>query len=56
MIELRAGAVARHATAVALVWQGQVEGETTASVQLAGGPLYPPDLAHSGVDLAALVA
>ncbi len=49
------GAVARHATAGALVRQGQVEGETTVSVQLTGGPLYPPDLPHSSVDLAALV-
>lgn len=49
------GSSARHTTAVALVRQAQLEGETTAWVQPAGGPLYPPDLAESGVDLAALV-
>ncbi|MBA3546348.1 MAG: recombinase A [Nannocystis sp.] len=49
------GASARHTTAVALVRQAQLEGETTVWVQPAGGPLYPPDLAESGVDLAALV-
>lgn len=49
------GASARHTTAVALVRQAQLEGETTAWVQPAGGPLYPPDLAESGVDLGALV-
>lgn len=49
------GASARHTTAVALVRQAQLEGETTVWVQPAGGPLYPPDLAESGVDLAALI-
>lgn len=49
------GASARHTTAAALVRQAQLEGETTAWVQPAGGPLYPPDLAESGVDLGALV-
>jgi recombination protein RecA len=49
------GASARHTTAVALVRQAQLEGETTVWVQPAGGPLYPPDLAESGVDLDALV-
>lgn len=49
------GAAARHTTAVALVRQAQLEGETTVWVQPAGGPLYPPDLAESGVDLDALV-
>ncbi len=48
------GAAARHSTAAALVRQAQAEGETTVWVQSAGGPLYPPDLAESGVDLAAL--
>ena len=48
------GAAARHSTAAALVRQAQQEGETTVWVQLAGGPLYPPDLAESGVDLDAL--
>lgn len=50
-----AGASARHTTAVALVRQAQLEGETTVWVQPAGGPLYPPDLAESGVDLDALL-
>lgn len=49
------GAAARHTTAAASVRQAQLEGETTAWVQSAGGPLYPPDLAESGVDLDALV-
>lgn len=49
------GASARHTTAVALVRQAQLEGETTAWIQPAGGPLYPPDLADSGVDLASLI-
>ena len=49
------GSSARHTTAVALVRQAQLEGETTVWVQHAGGPLYPPDLAESGVDLAALI-
>jgi recombination protein RecA len=48
------GAAARHSTAAAMVRQAQAEGETTVWVQSAGGPLYPPDLAESGVDLAAL--
>ncbi len=49
------GAVARHTTATALVREAQLEGETTAWVQPTGGPLYPPDMAESGVDLDALV-
>jgi len=49
------GAAARHTTAAAIVRQAQLEGETTAWVQPTGGPLYPPDLAESGVDLVALV-
>ena len=49
------GASARHTTAAALVRQAQLEGETTAWIQPAGGPLYPPDLADSGVDLDALI-
>lgn len=49
------GASARHTTAVALVRQAQLEGETTAWIQQEGGPLYPPDLAESGVDLEALL-
>ena len=49
------GAAARHTTAAAIVRQAQLEGETTVWVQPAGGPLYPPDMAESGVDLDALV-
>jgi len=49
------GASGRHTTAAALVRQAQLEGETTAWIQPAGGPLYPPDLADSGVDLDALI-
>ena len=49
------GASARYTTAVAQVRQAQLEGETTAWIQPAGGPLYPPDLADSGVDLDALI-
>lgn len=49
------GASARLTTAVALVRQAQLEGETTAWIQPAGGPLFPPDLAESGVDLDALI-
>lgn len=42
-------------TAVACLVHAQQRGETSAWVQLAGGSLYPPDLAQSGVDLDALV-
>ena len=49
------GAVARHTTAAALVRHAQLEGETTVWVQPVGGPLYPPDVAESGVDLDALI-
>lgn len=47
-------ACARVTTAVAAVRQAQLEGETTAWIQPAGGLLYPPDLHEHGVDLAAL--
>ena len=48
------GAAARHSTAAALVRQAQQEGETTVWVQLAGGPLYPPDLSQPPVDFVQL--
>src|SRR5688572_26873334 len=48
-------ASARHTTAVALVRQAQLEGETTVWIQPEGGSLFPPDLADSGIDLDALV-
>ena len=41
--------------AVAAVLQTQTEGDTAAWVQWEDGPLFPPDLAESGVDLSALV-
>lgn len=46
---------ARTTTAVAAVHHAQREGETTAWIQPERGPLFPPDLAESGVDLDALV-
>ncbi len=49
------GASARITTAVAIVRQAQLEGETTAWIQPSDGPLFPPDFAASGVDLNALV-
>ncbi|MCY1058321.1 hypothetical protein [Nannocystis sp. SCPEA4] len=56
LIEVSGGAAgARLTTAVALVRQAQLEGETTAWIQPVGGPLFPPDLADSGVDLDALI-
>jgi len=56
LIEVSGGvAGARLTTAVALVRQAQLEGETTAWIQPVGGPLFPPDLADSGVDLDALI-
>jgi len=42
-------------TAVSCLVHAQQRGETSAWVQLQGGSLYPPDLAHNGVDLDALV-
>src|SRR5690606_7179751 len=56
LIEVSGGAAgARLTTGVALVRQAQLEGETTAWIQPVGGPLFPPDLADSGVDLDALI-
>ncbi|MFN0149964.1 MAG: recombinase A [bacterium] len=56
LVELTGGRSAACTTlAVAAVLQAQAECETAAWVQPRGGPLFPPDLAESGVDLAALV-
>lgn len=56
LTEISGGAAsARITTAVALVRQAQLEGETTVWIQPVLGPLFPPDLADSGVDLDALV-
>lgn len=56
LIEISGGAAsARITTAVALVRQAQLEGETTVWIQPVLGPLFPPDLAESGVDLDALI-
>jgi recombination protein RecA len=49
----RAGA--QMTTAVACLRWAQQKGETAAWVQPAGGSLFPPDLADSGIDLAALI-
>lgn len=45
---------ARLSSVVSALREAQARGETTAWVQDADGPLYPPDLAEAGVDLAAL--
>jgi len=42
-------------TAVGLLRQAQAEGETAAWIQPAFGPLFPPDLEQSGIDVEALV-
>jgi recombination protein RecA len=47
-------AAACTTTAVALVRDAQLRGETTAWIQPRGGALYPPDVARMGVDLEAL--
>ncbi len=46
---------AQMTTAVACLRRAQARGETSAWVQRAGGSLFPPDLADSGVDLGALL-
>ncbi|MDH5672346.1 MAG: DNA recombination/repair protein RecA [Myxococcales bacterium] len=53
LVGQRAGA--QMSTAVACVRWAQEQGEPVAWVQVAGGPLYPPDLAACGVDLEALI-
>ena len=45
---------ARLSSVVSALRAAQSKGETTAWVQDAHGPLYPPDLAEAGVDLSAL--
>lgn len=46
---------AQTTAAIACLRHAQVQGETAAWVQLAGGALFPPDLADSGIDLDALL-
>lgn len=56
LTEICGGAAsARLTAAVAFVRQAQLEGEPCAWIQPVLGPLFPPDLADSGVDLDALV-
>src|SRR5690349_7287530 len=49
------GAVATLTCAVGLALEAQVQAEPVAWIAIAGTSFYPPDLADSGVDLAALV-
>lgn len=46
---------ARTTTAVSLLLRAQQEGETSAWIQPEYGPLFPPDLEQSGIDVEALV-
>ena len=46
---------ARTTTAVSVLRNVQHEGETAAWIQPKDGPLYPPDLEQSGIDLDALL-
>jgi recombination protein RecA len=56
LVELSArGATATLTTAVELVREAQLVAEPVAWVALGNGTFYPPDVADSGVDLAALV-
>ena len=56
LVELSArGASATLTAAVELVVEAQVAGEPAAWLTLGSGSFYPPDVAASGVDLAALV-
>ena len=56
LIELSArGASATLTAAVELVGEAQGQGEPVAWLTLATGSFYPPDVADSGIDLAALV-
>jgi recombination protein RecA len=56
LIELSArGASATLTAAVELVGEAQGQGEPVAWLTLTTGSFYPPDLADSGIDLAALV-
>ena len=49
------GVNARLSTAVNLLRQAQIEGETSAWIQTEEGDLYPPDLAAAGIDLQSLI-
>ena len=56
LIELMNGqGQAPFTTAAACLRYAQQQGETTAWVQFEQGPLFPPDLAESGIDLDALL-
>ena len=56
LVEISArGASAALTCAVDLVAEAQGQGEPVAWVTLATGSFYPPDVADSGIDLAALV-
>jgi len=56
LVELSArGATATLTTAIELVLEAQQAAEPVAWVTLGNGTFYPPDVADSGVDLAALV-
>jgi recombination protein RecA len=56
LVELSArGAVATLTAAIELVVEAQTQSEPVAWITLAAGTFYPPDVADSGVDLAALV-
>lgn len=49
------GACARTTTAVDILRHAQREGETAVWIQPEDGPLYPPDLHDSGIDIDALI-
>src|SRR5712672_268927 len=56
LVELSArGATATLTTSIELVREAQYAAEPVAWVTLSNGSFYPPDVADSGVDLAALV-
>jgi len=56
LVELSArGATATLTAAIELVLEAQTASEPVAWIMLATGSFYPPDVADSGVDLAALV-
>ena len=56
LVELSArGAVATLTTAIDLVLEAQLASEPVVWIMLISGSFYPPDVADSGVDLAALV-
>lgn len=56
LVELSArGATATLTAAIEIVAEAQTQGEPVAWLALGSGTFYPPDVADSGVDLAALV-